>query len=203
MDVFWPEAAPETARNSLNVSMHNIRRALHPILSHPAILYKDGTYRIAPDLQIWLDVEEFERLVNIGKRLETRNQSAAVSEYEAATSIYQGDFLEENPYEEWTILIRERLRAAYLDTLDRLSQIYFSQGHYAACITNCQKILARDSCREDAHCMLMRCYNRQGHDHMALRQYQACVEALRMELDVPPAPETVQLFQHIRQHRRV
>jgi DNA-binding SARP family transcriptional activator len=203
MDVFWPDAEPVTARNNLNVAIHAIRRALRTGIDLPVILYRDGAYSVAPDLQVWLDVEEFERLVSAGQRLESRNQSAAVSEYEAAISLYQGDFLQENPYEGWTALTRESLRMAYLNALDSLSRIYFSQERYAACIMACQRLLDRDRCREDAHCMLMRCYNQQGQDHMALRQYQACVEALRLELDVLPAPTTTQLVQQIRQHSRV
>lgn len=203
MDVFWPDAQSETARNNLNVAIHAIRRVLRGVIDLPAVVYRDGAYSIAPDLQVWLDVEEFERLVSAGQHLESRNQLAAVAEYEAATSLYQGDFLQENPYEGWTVLTRESLRMAYLNTLDSLSRIYFNQERYAACIMACQRILDRDRCREDAHCMLMRCYNRQGQDHMALRQYQACVEALRLELDVGPAPATKRLFQQIREHRRV
>lgn len=203
MDVFWPETASETGRNNLNVAMHNIRRALQQVTDHPVILYSDGAYGIAPNVRIWLDVDEFERLVALGKRLESQNQLAAVSEYEAAVSIYQGDFLQENLYEGWTVLTRESLRLAYLKTLDSLSQIYFNQEQYASCISTCQLILARDGCREDAHCMLMRCYNHQGQDHLALRQYQACVQALRSELDVTPAPSTVHLYQQIRKHAHV
>ncbi len=204
MDVFWPEAEPETARNNLNVAIHSLRRALRSTIFLPVIVFEDGAYGLDSNLQVWLDVEEFERRVHAGKRLETRNQlTAAAAEYEAAISLYQGDFLEQNPYEEWTVLDRERLRVAYLDTLGRLSQIYFNRKQYAACIAICQLILARDRCREDAHSMLMRCYSRQGQDHLALRQYQACVEALRLELDVTPTPETTKLYELIRQHRHV
>jgi DNA-binding SARP family transcriptional activator len=203
MDVFWPDAEPETARNNLNVAIHAIRRALRGSIEFPVILYGDGAYSITPAMEVWLDVEEFERLVHAGQNLETRNQSAAVSEYEAAISLYQGDFLQENPYEGWTVFARESLRMAYLSTLDSLSHIYFSQERYAACIMTCQRLLERDRCREDAHCTLMQCYSRQGQDHMALRQYQACVEALRLELDVAPAPATTRLFQQIREHRAV
>lgn len=203
MDLFWPDAEPETARNNLNVAIHAIRCALRGVIDRPVILYRNGAYSIAPDMQVWLDVEEFDRLVSAGQRLESRNQSAAVSEYEAAISLYQEDFLQENPYEGWTALTRESLRMAYLNTLDSLSRIYFSQQRYAACVMACQRILDRDRCREDAHCMLMRCYSRQGQDHMALRQYQMCVESLRLELDVGPAPGTTQLIQQIREHRPV
>jgi len=149
-------------------------------------------------------VEEFERLVQSGRRLEAQNKlPSAISEYETAVGLYQGDFLEEIPYENWTVLPRERFRLTYLTTLDCLSHIYFNQERYAMCITFSQLILLRDRCREDAHSMLMRCYSRQGQDHFALRQYQACVEALRLELDVTPTPETTKLYEQIRQHKRV
>ena len=204
MDIFWPEAEPELARNNLNVAMHNLRKAIFNVTDLPMIIFEGGTYSLASGWQLWLDVEEFERCVKAGQRLEARSQlTAAVSEYETAISLYQGDFLEQNPYEEWTILERERLRIIYLDTLDRLSQMHFSQELYTSCIAVCQLILTRDRCREDAHCILMRCYSRQGQYHLALRQYQVCVEALRTELEVEPAPETYQLYEHIRRREHV
>jgi DNA-binding SARP family transcriptional activator len=204
MDLFWPDAEPETARNSLNVALHSLRRAVQAQTEMPLIVFEDGGYSLAPNLKIWIDVEEFERCVKAGQRLEGRDQStAAIAEYEGAVSLYQGDFLEQNPYEEWTVLDRERLRIAYLDTLDRLSQIYFQEESYSACRSACQLILARDPCREDAHCLLMRCYSRQRQPHLALYQYQICVEALRGELQVEPAPETTQLYNRIRRREQV
>lgn len=204
MDTFWPEAEPELARNNLNVAMHNLRKAFFAVTDLPMIIFENGLYSLPSDLQIWLDIEEFEGCVKAGKQLESRNQlTAAVTEYEKAISLYQGDFLEQDPYEEWAIIDRERLRVNYLDTLDRLSQIYFDQERYAACITVCQLILTRDRCREDAHYLLMRCYSRQGQSHLALRQFQACVEALRDELEAEPEPTTVRLAERIRRHERV
>ena len=204
LDIFWPEVSMERGRNNLNVALNGIRTSLRTVTDKPVIIYKDSAYGMSQGLQFWVDVEEFERLVQSGRRLEAQNRlTSAVSEYEAAVSLYQGDFLEENPYENWTVLPRERLRLTYLTTLDRLSHIYYDQERYAMCITFSQLILARDRCREDAHSMLMRCYSRQGQDHLALRQYQACVEALRLELDVTPTPETTKLYELIRLHKQV
>jgi DNA-binding SARP family transcriptional activator len=204
MDLFWPDAEPETARNNLNVALHSLRRTVQAQTAISLIVFEDGGYSLASNLKIWIDVEEFERCVQAGQRLEGRNQTkAAIAEYEGAVSLYQGDFLEQNPYEEWTVLDRERLRIAYLDTLDRLSQIYFQEASYSACRSACQLILARDPCREDAHCLLMRCYSRQRQPHLALYQYQICVEALRGELQVEPAPETTQLYNRIRRREQV
>ena len=129
--------------------------------------------------------------------------TAAIAEYEIAINLYQGDLLADSPYEEWLVLERERLRVAYLDILDRLSQIHFSQEQYTACLTLCQIIINRDVCREDVHCRVMRCYSRLGQDALALRQYQVCVNALHEELDVEPAPETIQLYHRIRHRESV
>lgn len=204
LDIFWPDVSMERGRNNLNVALNGIRTSLRTVTDTPMILYKDNAYGMAQDLQFWVDVEEFERLIQSGRRLEAQNRlTSAISDYETAISLYQGDFLEENPYENWTVLPRERLRLTYLTTLDRLNHIYYNQKNYVMCITISQLILSRDRCREDAHSMLMRCYSRQGQDHLALRQYQACVEALRMELDVSPAPETTKLYELIRQHKHV
>ena len=204
MDTFWPDAGVDMARNNLNVAMHGLRKSLRDIVSLPIIRFEDGAYSLEPNLQLWLDIDEFQKCVKSGQQFEVLDHlTEAVAEYEAAVSLYQGDLLEQNPYDEWTVLDRERLRIVYLETLDRLSHIYFTQERYTACRTVCQLILVQDRCREDAHCLLMRCYSRQGQNHLALRQYQVCVEALRDELDVEPGPATAQLANSIRRHEKV
>ena len=45
-------------------------------------------------------------------------------------------------------------------------------------------------------------YGRQGQHYMALRQFHLCAEALERELDVAPAPATVQLHERIRRHEQ-
>ncbi len=95
------------------------------------------------------------------------------------------------------MLTRERLRLAYLEALDRLSQISYTRKQYSASAELCMRLLSVDDCREDAHCRLMRCYVQQGQQHLAIRQYQACAEALKNELGVEPAPSTRELYEHI------
>lgn len=201
MEVFWPGAAPAAARNNLNVAVHALRRAFRTAGDVEGVVFEQGTYRLHPDLQLWVDIDEFEHHVRAGRQLEAAGELAgAMAEYELTVSLYQGDFLADDPYEEWPVLTRERLRLAYLDTVDRLSHLYFSQGRYAPSAALCQHIVERDPCREDAHRRLMRCYSRQGQLHLALRQYRICVEALRADLGVDPAAETTALYEQV--HRR-
>jgi DNA-binding SARP family transcriptional activator len=204
MDAFWPDASTESARNSLNVAIYSLRQALKPVIDIPVVLFQENTYLLNPRIVTWLDLAAFEQSVQSGREYEAKGRLAeATRSYEHALSLYQGDLLSEFPYEDWVAIERERLRVLYLETLDRLSMIYFSQGQYAACVALCQRMLTRDASREDAHCRLMRCYVRLGQSHMAIRQYQVCVDSLRSELDVLPSPVTVQLFEQIRRREQV
>jgi DNA-binding SARP family transcriptional activator len=204
MDLLWPDSPPAAARNSLNVAVHGLRRALRAATDVPVVVLRDGCYRLAEELRLWVDVDEFQRHADAGRRLETAGaHDDAVAEYELAASLYRGDFVADEPYEEWPLLTREQLRLVFLEVLDRLSRLRFDQGSYAASAALCRRILEHDSCREDAHRRLIRCYSRQGQPQLALRQYRACARALRAELDVDPAPATVRLQEAIRRHQPV
>jgi DNA-binding SARP family transcriptional activator len=200
MDLFWRDADPEAARNNLNVAIYGLRQALRGARpDFPHILFEDGHYLLNPAVSVWVDSEEFVQHCEAGRSLERKGKLAeAMEEYEVAESLYQGDFLEEDLYEDWIIPRREGLKDSYLFTLDRLSRYHLEKGGYATCVHLCQKILTRDDCREDAHRRLMRCYSRQGQRNLALRQYHLCVETLARVLEVPPMPETAALYHQIR-----
>ncbi len=205
MDLFWRDTDPNAARNNLNVAIHGLRQALRtmrPGFSH--ILFQDDCYLLNPALGVWIDVEEFMQRYEAGQTLERQGKLAeAVREYEAAEGLYQGDFLEEDIYEEWPMARREGLKDSYLFILDRLNRHYLEERRYTICIHLSQKILAKDNCREEAHRRLMRCYSRQGERNLALRQYHACVETLARELEVSPTQETVALYDRIRRGEAV
>jgi DNA-binding SARP family transcriptional activator len=205
METFWPGADPDASRNRLNVALSSLRRSLRPVVSDmPVVLHHEGTYRFNPALTIWIDVEAFEQRAAVGIKLHRAGDLPAASLALCdAVDLYRGSFVEDDLFEEWMSPPRERLRVLFLDLLDRLGDIAFTQGNYDTCIDVGRKILADDSCREDTHRRLMRCYGRQGRPHLALRQYHACVRSLRSELAVDPSAETIALYEDIRQHRLV
>jgi len=204
MEVFWPESSPKASRNSLNVAIHGLRRVLRKAKDVPVIVYSGGSYRLHPDVHLWLDVEEFDKLVERGRLHEDVGETdQATAAYEFATGLYRGEFLADDPYDDWAAVTRERLRLAYLDTLGRLSNLHFNAGRYAASANLCQRIIEQDPCREDAYRRLMRCYSREGQPHLALMQYRACVRTLESELGVEPDLATVTLHNQIRHHEPV
>jgi DNA-binding SARP family transcriptional activator len=201
MDLFWADVAPEAARRNLYQAIYSLRQVLQTDQADiPYVLCENSCYGLSPELGLWIDSEAFLGQYQTGQKLEHQGRQAeAVAAYESAESLYGGEFLVEDLYEDWLLVHRENLKHAYLDILERLSRYYFEQQQWAMCIAFCQKILTRDNCREDAHRRLIRCYMHQGQRHLALRQYHLCVEALARELDVPPMPATLKLYQKIRQ----
>jgi DNA-binding SARP family transcriptional activator len=198
MEVFWPEAEPEAARRNLHQAVYALRKTLkrrRP--DFPYVWFESDCYLLNPDTRIWLDFEQFEQHYRDGQRLEAAGQTAeAIEKYGIAESLYQGDFLEEDLYEDWPAPQRRHLRTLYLQMADRLSEYYVRQGDLAAAIVLCRKILSLDNCCEEAHRRLMECYLAQGQRHLAVRQYQACEHALA-ELELAPSEETEELYQQM------
>lgn len=205
MDLLWPDSPPDAARNNLNVAIYGLRRALRrgrPDFSQ--VLFREDSYLLSPDVTIWLDLENFVHHVKTGQHLaQEGNLDAAINEYRAAEALYQGELMPEDRYEDWLLPMRRQLQDQYLYVLERLSAYYVNQQNFDAGIMIYHKMLAVDACNEEVHCNLMRCYSRQGHLHLALRQYHQCVEVLKRELEVEPDETTQALYAQIRQRKRI
>ena len=199
MDIFWPEADPKAARRNLHQAIYSLRQTLRgEQQDFQHIRFEDDCYSLNPEMSIWIDSEEFEKHIQAGRRLEAAGRrEEAITEYGVAEGLYRGDFLEEDLYEEWPLGQRDHARNTYLEILGRLSEYYVGRSEYTAAIALCQKVLARDNCDEEAHRRLIHCYLALGQPHLAVRQYQACVEALKQELDLTPSEETVALYRRI------
>jgi DNA-binding SARP family transcriptional activator len=198
MDIFWPEADPDGARHNLHQAIHSLRKTLKQGVNIQPILFENDGYLLNPELNVWVDYIEFEKQVQLGRRLERAGRLAeALAAYRSAAEFYRGDFLVEDRYEDWSDWQREYLCQVYIKLVDELSETYLRQEEFTETIDFCQKILSQDNCHEAAHRRLIRCYLQQGQRHSAIRQYQLCVQTLKMELDVPPSPATQLLYQQI------
>ena len=202
MEALWPECSPQAAGNNLKSAIHSLRSTLGGLVEQQKSLqyihFLQGSYVINPEVNLWVDVEEFEKSQAAGRRLMKEGKKVeAVREFEKAEALYRGDFLEDEPYEDWTLLRREALKDSYLIILSKLADYYLDTRDYESCIHYSQKILAEDHCREDSYRRLMHCYSRLGQKNRALRWYQICCQTTKNELDAMPDSETTRLFDKI------
>jgi DNA-binding SARP family transcriptional activator len=202
MEALWPDCDPQAANNNLKAAMHGLRQTLSCLLDRPDnfpyILFLQGSYLVNPEVELWLDVEEFERHWKLGRHLEKEGKlTEAIREFELAEALYRGDYLENEPYEDWTLLRRETLKDTYIFILGKLADYSVGDGDLESCIIYCQKILAKDSLREDAYRRLMCCYSRLGQRNRAVHWYEIYRRTIKAELDIPPDQEMVALHNRI------
>ncbi len=187
--LLWSDAPAEQARNSLRQTLFELRRALGTAGS---TALRVGGDAVACDASmVETDVATFECLV----------AESVPSALEEAARLYRGDLLAgfrlaEAAFEDWLVSERERLRERALEALGRLLAHQRAADPDAA-IQTALRLLALDPLQEAVHRVLMRLYLGLGRRGAALRQYQACVDVLRRELDVEPEDETRALYREI------
>lgn len=203
IDLLWPGADSATAFRDFKVALNALWGALEPSRAARSgsfyVLRQGSAYGLNLASGFWLDADEFESLVTRGLSLVGKGQTAAAADaLRRALDLYQGDFLEDVPYEDWALEERERLQVLYLRAAETLAQQAVREGDYEGCIHLCDRILARDHCWEEAFRLLMVSYYRMGNRSMALRTYDKCVQNLESELSIKPMPATQQLYDRIR-----
>jgi len=204
--LLWPDRSDWAALASLRNALSNLRRTIR---DRPRSGDRDAT---PPFLQItretvqfdvhsdhWLDVAAFWALV------ETTEAERSVQErLGQAVALYRGDFLAgfsvrgSPEFENWALLLRERLQRQVLDALRRLVVHYESSGEVARASEMAWRWVGLAPWEEEAHRQLMRLLARGGQRGAALAQYEACKQDLAQELGVDPGPQTMALVERIR-----
>ncbi len=202
---FWPDADQEAARNSLNVTLHALRRALDPSGQRwPLIVHRRGSYRLHDAIPIWVDVEAFDWHCRSADAAAWKGDSAAVDHALAtALSVYRGPLALDDRFDEGLSRERDALQQRLVRLLHTAGEHQFERGDYVACAASTARLLELEPCDEEACRRLMRCHSRLGQVHLALRQFRDCVSALERELKLIPSPQTVALAQQLRTRQTV
>lgn len=202
----WPELDPITAERDFKIAYNTLTNVLEPDRERhapSAYIHRDGSrYGLRPEADIWLDSQVFVDEIAQGDACLTgQGDTEAVEQgmvhYQRALSLYEGDYLQAYPFEEWTSLERERLLTLYLRTAERVAAHLLAQEKWEAALQMAQAILNRDACWENAYRILMTAYSHMGNRAQAVRAYQRCEETLQSELGVSPTETTVKLWQQI------
>ncbi|MGH9458653.1 MAG: response regulator [Thermoanaerobaculia bacterium] len=188
--LLWGDSAEEQARQSLRQTLFTLRKLLNA--GDAVVLAADGD-RIGLDpSQVEVDVTTF--LDHLASK-DAHRMAVAVE-------LYRGEFLEglsinEEEFESWVAIERDRLREAALAAYGALLEQQSQAGELDAAVQTALRLLAVDPLQESTHRLLMRLYLQQGRREAALKQYQTCSEALRRQLHVEPEPETRRLYDEI------
>lgn len=186
--LLWGDRGEPQARHSLRQTLLAIRKALP---GNRELVYADAT-SIGIDRSVEVDVARFEELAGGG----------GVAALRKAAALYHGPLLEgitinEEGFEDWLLIERERLRAACMEVLSTLLSHHANEGETELAIQSGVKLLALDPLQEAVHRKLMSLHMKLGRREAAIRQYQMCATLLERDLGIEPEMETRQIYSDI------
>ncbi|WP_448809154.1 ATP-binding protein [Agromyces bauzanensis] len=170
LDLLWPDDQLDEALPKLHKAAHYARRACDHV---DAVVFRGDLVQLFPGSEIVVDAEHFEGLAR--RALELHDTASA----RMALTIYRGELLPQDRYEDWADAARDHLADLHLQLL-RLAERW-------------EELVVLDPGDEHAHLEVMRRHLAAGDRHAALRQFERLDRALRQELGVAPSEEAKRL----------
>jgi DNA-binding SARP family transcriptional activator len=197
--VFWADHTSEKARKNLRNALSRMHRCFENAgaIFDDYILVQEDRVAFQTSSSYWLDVQEFELTTSQVRGISGADLTPEQAhQLEGAVALYEGDLLE-SIYADWCLYERERLRLAYLNSLEKLMNFCGVQGNYNQGIRYGNRLLNVDSTREKIHRAIMALYWCKGDRNAAIAQYKICYQVLREELGLQPMDETRWLYAQI------
>ena len=187
--LLWPDEDPARVGNRLSGLLSVARTVLDPDKEHdPNTFLVADRHTIGLDLRrAAVDVEAFLDTAAEGLALRAHEPRRAITLLEEAEAVYAGDVLEEDPYEDWAIALREEARATYIAVTRAVAAAAADRGEADRAVRYLLRILERDPFDERAHHDLIRALKIDGRHGEARRRYRAYI-ARMAELGVPGEP---------------
>jgi DNA-binding SARP family transcriptional activator len=187
MELLWPGVDPTVAGNRLSVLLSTVRDVLQPQPDGEAPLAAtDGAVSLNP-AQVRVDVEDFLAQANAAFDAYRAREPDAIAQLAAAVAAHSGDFLENDPYQEWATTLAEDVRAAHMALLRALTARLRDAGATDDAVRYTLRLLEQDRYDEEAYRTLIGVLFDAGRLGEARRHYENYARRMA-EIDVPPNP---------------
>lgn len=190
LEYLWPNESPEKGLRRLHTTVYNLRKALQECSGQNGTLlvrHASGRYRFEPPQGCWYDILTFENQFNEAVAVEYEQPDLALRLFVKAIDLYNGDFLSEDEYEEWTHHQREQYREMYIQALLKAASLYAKKRDLMAAVRLCRKGIEADPYREDVQYKYLEYLIAAKRIHEAERHFRKFTEMLRTELDSEPS----------------
>lgn len=200
IEAVWPREGERTIDRNFHPTLSHLRRALEGEgrgQMPPPLLFRNGVYRLNPEIHWEIDLILFRRLLDEGRRqAESGGLAPAAETWKSAWRLYRGPFLQ-GFYDAWVNARRETYQRDYLDLLRDLGDLYLRLAQLAEALDAYRAVLVEDPLQERVHLEVMRIYAAQGRRDLVRRQYDRLCTLLLEELGIEPIPETTQEYHRL------
>lgn len=180
-ETFWPDGADAALRN-VRYFVHVVRNQLEPgrprRVPSSFIVAENGGYRL-DTTRVEIDAERFEALAADGLEAVGRGDPRGAVTLERAADLYGGDFLADEPYADWALAERERLRRLVGDVLNALAGLDASAGQLDRAAAHLARLAELEPYDVDVQRRLLLLDIRRGHHSEAKRLYASLRARMR------------------------
>jgi DNA-binding SARP family transcriptional activator len=189
-EALWPGVGHEDGRNRVRFHIHGLRERLDPSRTpHKGsrfILSQQGGYQFDTSVA-WVDADEFEREAQAGLRAVGQGDGrGALPHLIRASALYRGDFLAEEPYAEWAIEERERLRDLAAQVLRKTIDLELEAGGLEAASLPARRLAQLEPFDSEAQRLLITITLRRGRRGEAIRRYDHFRVRMQQSLGAEP-----------------
>ncbi|MDA8100310.1 MAG: BTAD domain-containing putative transcriptional regulator [Nitrospiraceae bacterium] len=199
-DVLWPDAEPAKQAALITSLLHRTRQILDGETKGNlgSAITADGSLLSLDAALVRTDVAEFQGLLKEAQECRSRNEPRKTLQcYDRALSLYKGEFLPSDRYDDWTISLRERFRRLHSNALAEAAAVAESLGDRMRTASLYERMFSHDPGNEQACRWLMALHAGEGRRSEAVRLYERCELALRNDLDTEPEEKTKKLYRSI------
>ncbi len=189
-EAVWPRSAQPWSNASVRHQVHMLRERLEPERdSNEAsrfVLTRRGGYMLNPE-QVWIDADEFEDNARTGLSLFVQGEGdAALAPLERALHLYEGDFLSDDPYAEWALEERDRLRELAGRELRAIISLKRSAGDLDAVTDHARRLAGMEPFDMDVQRDFLEVCLERGKRSEAIRRYTLIRRRVRREFGHDP-----------------
>lgn len=199
IDRIWPDMDMKASSQNFKVALHGLNKALEPKRerrAEPRYVDRQGlSYQL--NLQyFWVDVDALEAYIALGNQHLQKAPEQSEQAFAAAFKLYEGIYLPNRLYEDWSSDERERVQVLSLGALITKAELLLPKAPEET-IRLAQRALLIDPSWEEAYRLQMQAYLQKGNRPMAIKTYHQCQKVLDEEFGIDPLPATRKVYQSI------
>lgn len=190
--MFWPDSDEQRQRNNFHATLYPARQAL----GRDVIIYESGFYKINPDVGIWCDALEFDRLVQQASLLSPVD-ALAEHLWQKAVDLCRGEFIPSADLD-WVIAYRQDLERTYVKALIGLAECARARDDPQRALEHLLRAVDIDVYQEEIHRMILRCLLADVKDRKRAMDYYERLESLfKVDLGIELSQETHKLVREL------
>lgn len=182
IDALWPDQEADAAHEALTMAVRRLRL----LLGDPELIVQTGGALSIDAQRCWIDAWAFERAASANGEADSR-----------ALSVYRGAFLQQDGDSPWAVAMRERLRARFIQIIDRQGRRLENQNRLHEAIECYLRGLEADDLAELFYQRLMQCYRVLDRPAEALSTFRRLRQTLSVTLGIKPSDESEVLYRQL------